>query len=117
MMKDLKLANGSLIGAIIAGIAASLCCVGPLVLLALGISGAWISTLTHLEFLRPFGIAITLFFLVLVFWKLYITPRRCSVDQLCGKPTGLRSYRIIFWVVTVLLLALLAFPWYAFLFY
>lgn len=116
-MKNSKLAKGSLIGAIIAGIAASLCCVAPLVLLALGIGGAWMSTLTHLEFLRPFAIAITLFFLMLVFWKLYITPRRCSVDKPCGKSTGLRVYRIVFWVVTVLLLALLAFPWYAFLFY
>ena len=35
-------ANTSLVAGILAGIGASVCCVGPLVLLALGIGGAWI---------------------------------------------------------------------------
>lgn len=38
--------NGSMIAAVIATIGASLCCIGPLVLLALGIGGTWISSLT-----------------------------------------------------------------------
>jgi hypothetical protein len=35
--------------AALAGIGASLCCSGPLVLVTLGVSGAWISNLTLLE--------------------------------------------------------------------
>lgn len=116
-MKKINWEKGSLIGAILATVVASLCCVGPLVLLALGVGGAWVSTLTHLEFLRPIGILITLLFLGVAFWKLYITPKRCSIDKPCANPKLLRIQRIIFWIVTALLLLLLAFPWYACLFY
>ena len=41
--------KGSLVAGVLAGIGASVCCVGPLVLLALGIGGAWIGNLTALE--------------------------------------------------------------------
>ena len=54
--------NGSMIAAVIAAIGASLCCIGPLVLLALGISGAWISYLTALEPYRPIFIGVVLLF-------------------------------------------------------
>ncbi len=116
-MKKTNWGKDTLIGAIVAAVVASLCCVGPLVLIALGIGGAWASTLTHLEFLRPIAILITLLFLGIAFWKLYITPKRCAIDKPCAKPRLLRVQRIIFWLVTIVLLLLLAFPWYAFLFY
>lgn len=109
--------KASLIAAVIAAITASLCCVGPLVLLMLGIGGAWVSTLTQLEFLRPLGIAITLLFLFIVFWKLHVTPNKCDIDKPCGTPKGLFLYRVMYWIVAALVLALLAFPMYAHLFY
>jgi len=37
-----------LIGAISAAIGASICCLGPLVLVGLGFSGAWIGSYRHL---------------------------------------------------------------------
>lgn len=114
-MKD-KLTKGSLIAAIVTAIASSLCCVAPLILLTLGISGAWVSTLTHLEFIRPIGISLTIFFLGLAFWKLYINPKSCSANTLCVQPKVLRCYRIIFWIITVFLVVLMTFPWYAGLF-
>lgn len=42
-------AKSSLVLGVLAGIGASVCCVGPLVLLALGIGGAWVGNLTALE--------------------------------------------------------------------
>lgn len=45
--------KGSLSASAAATIAASLCCVGPLVLVILGIGGAWISNLRVLEPWRP----------------------------------------------------------------
>lgn len=116
-MKKTNWGKGTLIGAIVAAVVASLCCVGPLVLIALGVGGAWISALTQLEFLRPIAILITLLFLGIAFWKLYITPKRCAIDKPCVNPRLLRVQRIIFWIVSALLLLLVAFPWYAFLFY
>ena len=44
----------------LAAAGASLCCAGPLVLVGLGISGAWIATLTQLEPLRPLLLVATL---------------------------------------------------------
>ena len=46
-------ARGALVGGALASIGASLCCVGPLVLVSLGIGGAWVSSLTTLEPVRP----------------------------------------------------------------
>ncbi|HAT7074300.1 TPA: mercury transporter MerT [Legionella pneumophila] len=104
-------------GAIIGAFAASLCCIGPLALLALGIGGVWVSTLTQLEFLRPIGIAITLIFLILAFWRIYLVPRSCSEGKSCSKPGNLLVQRLIFWIIALLLILLLTFPQYAFLFY
>lgn len=112
-----KITKSALIVAVIATIIASLCCIGPLILLLLGIGSAWVSTLTQLAFLRPIGILLTLLFLGIAFWKLYITPWRCSVDKPCAKPKTLRWYRIAFWVIAVILMGILLFPLYAFLFY
>ncbi len=102
---------------VLAAIGASLCCVAPLVLVSLGLGGAWVGRLTALEPYRPVFIGITVGFLVLAFYKLYVAPRRCAPDEACAVPSTLRNQRIIFWVVTVLVAALLAFPWYAPLFY
>lgn len=115
--KDSKMLRSSIIVAIIAGVVASLCCVAPLVLLMLGISGAWISTLTRFEVIRPIAIFITLIFLGLAFWHLYLKPTSCATDQSCAKPNLRRLQRVIFWVVTILLIGLLSFPWWAPLFY
>ncbi len=104
--------KGSLVGGALAAIGASLCCVGPLVLVSLGIGGAWIGSLTALEPYRPIFIAITLLFLFLAFRKLYLVPRACEPGTPCAEPTTLRNQRIIFWVVSVVLIALLTFPYY-----
>ena len=109
--------NRSIIAAVVAAIGASLCCVGPLVLISLGISGAWIGTLTALEPYRPIFIGITFLFLFLAFRKLYTVPRQCAPGDACAIPTTLHNQRIIFWVVTVLLMALLVFPYYGQIFF
>ena len=109
--------RASLFAAVAAAIGASLCCVAPLVLLALGIGGTWISNLTALEPYRPIFIGITVVFLYLAFRKLYIVPRKCAAGDACAIPATLRNQRIIFWVVTVVLVALLAFPYYGQIFF
>lgn len=104
--------NRSMIAAVIMALGASLCCVGPLALLALGIGGTWISSLAALEPYRPVFIVITLVFLFLAFRKLYLVPRQCAPGDACAVPATLRNQKIIFWVVTALLIALLTFPYY-----
>ncbi len=105
--------NRSLWVAGIAAIGASACCVGPLVLLALGISGGWIATLTALEPYRPIFVGVTLLVLGLAFRRLYLVPERCAPGTACAVPQTRRNQRLIFWVVAAALIGLLAFPWYA----
>lgn len=104
--------NLSLIAAGIAAVGASLCCVGPFVLLMLGVGGAWVGNLTALEPYRPIFIGVTLVFLGLAFRKLYLVPEACEPGKPCADPVARRHQRIAFWIVTVILVALMAFPWY-----
>lgn len=82
-------------------------------LLALGVSGAWIGQLTALEPYRPVFIVGMLIFLGLAFRQLYLLPQRCEPGETCADPRRVRRQRGIFWLVLVGLVALIAFPWYA----
>jgi mercuric ion transport protein len=103
----------TLTAAALAAVGASACCVGPLVLLSLGISGAWIGRLTALEPVRPYFAALTLVFLALAFQRLYRSPKACATDQPCALPQVRRRQRWIFWVVAVVLVTLLGIPFAA----
>ena len=103
--------RGSLVVGVLAGIGASVCCVGPLVLLALGIGGAWIGNLTALEPYRPVFVGLTLLFLGLAFRKLYLVPQVCAPDTSCADSGNIKRLRLTFWIVAPLLLGLLAVPW------
>jgi mercuric ion transport protein len=102
--------NGTLIAGILAAIGASVCCVGPLVLLALGVGGAWIGSLTVMEPYRPIFIGLTLLFLGLTFHKLYLVPQVCVPGTPCADPRTIKRQRLTLWIVAVLLLGLLAVP-------
>ncbi len=105
--------RSSLVAGSLAAVGASLCCVAPLVLLSLGIGGAWIANLTALEPYRPALIGVTLLFLALAFRKLYLVPQTCVPDAPCADTSVIARQRVIFWMVALLLLALLAVPWVA----
>ena len=109
--------KGSLIASVLAAIGASVCCVGPLVLLALGIGGTWVASLTAMEPYRPMFIGLTLLFLGLAFRKLYLVPQACAPGTRCADPRTIKRQRLTFWIVAVLLLGLLAVPSLAPLFY
>ena len=109
----MQTATKQLCASALAAILGSLCCVTPLVLLTLGISGAWISQLTALEPYRPIFIGVTAVFIGLAFRQLYIVPVRCSPGEVCANPRLQRRQRQIFWAVVAGLAALIAFPWYA----
>ena len=111
-MSSLKV-KGSLVAGVLAGLGASVCCVGPLVLLGLGISGAWIGHLSALEPIRPIFVVVTLLFLGLALRRLYLVPQVCEPGTACADPATLRRQRAIFWLVTAALLGLLAVPWLA----
>ena len=109
--------KGSLMASVLAGVGASLCCTGPLVLLSLGIGGAWVGQLTALEPYSPIFIGLTLLFLGLAFRRLYLARQVCAPGTPCADPRLLKRQRLTFWTVAVLLIGLLAVPWVAPLFY
>jgi mercuric ion transport protein len=74
------LATGSVLGAL----AASSCCIVPLVLFALGVGGAWIGNLTAFAPYQPLFVTFTLGFLGAGFYLLYRRPK-----AVCGLGIGL----------------------------
>ena len=107
----------AMIAGVLAGIGASLCCVGPLVLLSLGLGGAWVANLTAFEPVRPVMLLLSLIFIGLVFRKLYLMPPTCEFGRPCADDVVIRKQRFMFWSVTIPLLGLMAFPWIAPFFY
>lgn len=111
--------KATLAGGLIAAILASACCLGPLVLVMVGVSGAWISNLTLLEPYRPVFIGVALVFMGLAWHRIYRAPAtaECEPGTLCALPQTNGVYRVMFWTVSVLVLLALGFPYLAPLFY
>lgn len=101
------------LGALLTALGASACCIGPLVLVSLGIGGAWVTNLTAMEAARPVFLIATLILIGLAFRKLYLVPDACENGAACASESVKRNQRILFWVGSAILIALLAFPWYA----
>ena len=102
----------AIVGASIAAIGASVCCVVPLALVLLGISGAWIGNLTALDPWRPWFSAAALLSLGLAFWGLYGPASRCRAEGQCVDPGILSRRRRWLWLATVVIALLLLFPYY-----
>ncbi len=111
-MKNSRWTKGSMFAGIIAAIVGSLCCIGPLILITLGLGGAWIGTLTQFHAIHPYAAIVTTGFLGFAFWRLYIQPPGCQEKGTCHIEKSLKIQRIIFWVVVVVAILLLAFPYY-----
>ena len=113
-------AKATLAGGALAAIVASVCCLGPLVLITVGVSGAWISNLSALEAYRPVFIGVALAFMALAYRQILMKarqPEACEPGTLCAIPTTNRVYRALFWLVSALVLLALAFPYFVPLFY
>ncbi len=100
-------------GGILGAIAASTCCVVPLVLFSLGVSGAWIGNLVALEPYKPVFIAITFGFLGYGYWLAYQAPEACDGDAACARPLSDRLVKTALWVSTILVLIALFWNWIA----
>lgn len=102
--------SASLLGGVLAAFGATACCSGPLLLVALGIGGAWVGRLQRLEPYQPYFYGLTLLFVGLAFHRLYVRPRRCAGGEACEAPGVLGRQRILFWVVAGLIAAMVASP-------
>lgn len=104
------LAAGGLLGAL----AASSCCILPLVLITLGVSGAWIGNLTALAPYQWVFVAITIACLVTGFYLVYgKSQTACTDERVCVRPLSGRLLKIVLWVATALVVSAIAFPFVA----
>ncbi|HSC11190.1 MAG TPA: mercuric ion transporter MerT [Rhodanobacteraceae bacterium] len=95
----------------LAAILASACCLGPLVLVSVGLSGAWIGNLTRLEPFRPIFIGAALVAMFFAHRRIFRPATDCKPGEVCALPESRRVYKIIFWLVAALILIALGFPY------
>jgi mercuric ion transport protein len=97
---------------------ASACCVVPLVLVTLGISGAWIANLTTLEPYKPYVAAATLALLGYGFWHVYFKPKPpCEEGSYCARPQSTRTTKTLLWLGLTIVIVALTLNWWASWFY
>jgi mercuric ion transport protein len=111
MMRKTRLGeNVYMLGGALSGFAASACCVGPLVLMGLGIGGVvGTGAFEALAPYRPFFIIMSAVLLSLAFHRLYLAPRDCVVGGMCADPHTLRIKRGLWWLVSGISLVSIAF--------
>ena len=102
-----------LAGGLLAGIAASACCVGPLVLLLLGFSGAWLGNLTALEPYRPILIGIACVALLIAYLRIFRPKLKqsCEQGETCAKPQASNLYKWLFTGALVVVLTSIVSPY------
>ena len=119
MKRENKLMGAGLLTAI----AASLCCITPVLALIAGTSGV-VSTFSWLEPFRPYLIGLTLLVLGFAWYQKLKTRKQidcaCDTDELpagkTGKPKFIQS-KTFLGIVTVFAIVMLAFPYYSGIFY
>jgi len=98
------MAAGGLLGAL----AASSCCILPLALFGLGVSGAWIGNFTRLAPYQPWFIAATVAFLGYGYWLVYRSSRvACADGAACARPLPNQIVKTGLILATILVLAAL----------
>jgi mercuric ion transport protein len=105
--------RGALLAGGLAAILASTCCLGPLVLITLGFSGAWIANLTMLEPYRPIFIGAALVALFFAWRRIWRPAETCRPGEICAAPQVKTTYKALFWLVAALVAIALGFPYLA----
>ncbi|MDN3563522.1 mercuric transporter MerT family protein [Paeniroseomonas aquatica] len=105
------LATVGLLGAL----GASSCCLLPLGLFLVGVSGAWIGNLTALAPYQPIFLAVALACLAGGFFAVYRKPKAaaCAEGSYCARPASDRIAKVALWSAAALVAAALAFPYAA----
>ncbi len=104
-------ASGGMLGAL----AMSSCCILPLVLFSLGVTGAWIGNLAALYPYKMYFLVPTAALLAGGFYKVYQKPKAAAYEDgsACATPISDRFNKSVLWGSSVLVLAALAFPYFA----
>ncbi|MEN2980511.1 mercuric transporter MerT family protein [Tistrella bauzanensis] len=106
------------VGGVLGAVLASSCCIVPLALVTVGVSGAWIGNLTALEPYKPYFATVTVVLIGLGFWHVYSKPKSaCEDGTYCARPESSRLTKTALWLATVLVLLAITINYWAPLFY
>lgn len=97
----------TLTGGVFAGIAASLCCIGPLVALSLGL-GSFAASAWFAQW-RPVFFGVTFVLLGAAWYLTYRRPRVDCDDGSCARPPG-KAARLSLWLGTLVALGAAVYP-------
>ena len=99
------------VGAIVAAVASSLCCILPVVAVVFGIGAFGIASV--FETLRPYFLVLAIAALGFSFYQAYFRKEACEEGEACAtKPVG-RMNKMMIWFALVGVLAIAAFPYYS----
>ncbi len=102
------------IGGLLGALAASSCCILPIVLFSLGVSGAWIGNLTQIAPYQPYIIAATLAFLGGGYWLVHRSSQAgCADGYACTRKLPNRLVTTGLVLATLLVVAALGFDFVA----
>lgn len=101
----------------LAALLAGACCLGPLVLVSIGVTGTWLGYLPRLEPYRPLFLGVAVLALVFAWRRIYRPATECKAGEVCAIPRVKRGYKIGLWSVAALLAVMFAFPYFLPLFY
>jgi mercuric ion transport protein len=95
-------------GSVLTAVATSSCCILPLVLFGLGVSGAWIGYLTRLAPYQPCFVAAAVAFIGYGYWLVYRSSAlACAGGEACARPLPNRLVKAGLIIATVLVIAAL----------
>lgn len=109
--------RGALATGGLAALLASACCLGPLVLVSIGLGGAAASTMQAMEPFRPVFIGVAVVALFFAYRRIFKPVVECKPGEVCALPGTRRGYKLVFWTVALLGLLAITFPYYAPLFF
>ncbi len=105
--------NSILGGAVVAALLASLCCIGPLLFVLLGVSA--FGAAAYFEAARPYLMGFAVLLLAAAFYWIYFRQRNttCAPSDDCAiKPVG-RASRIGLWIASLAVLVFASLPYFA----
>lgn len=113
-MKTTSSKNG-LMGAFLAAAAASICCIGPLIVIGFGVGGAWASGFSFFEPIRPYLLVLTAGLLGYSFYRIYWKAKteECEPGAVCADPRTTKINKISLWTVTILVILMFSVPYIA----
>lgn len=107
----MKTRSAVLAGSVLSSVLASACCIGPVVFVLLGFSGA--AAALRFEPFRPYLLAVTYGLLAGGFYLTYRPAADCAPGAACEMPGANRASKVLLWLSAVAVMVVTAFPWYS----